>query len=373
MRTLMPLGTLTKRRAAATAVLAIALAGSVRTAENTFAAAGQTVDDARVKMNAPAMSAAVVIDDRLAWSAGFGMADVENDVAATGQTAYRIASISKTFAAISVMQLVERGLVSLDDPIQKYMPEFPPKGDTTITLRHLLTHTSGIRHYNPGEFESKDAYTSIADAIRIFRNDPLLFTPGTKYSYSTYGYNLLQGVVEKASGITYEAYLREKIWGPSGMTATVLEHPLDLVKHRARQYRKAGGPAHVENAPYADLSIKWAGGGIVSTAEDLARYHIAIDSGKLLKPDSLETMYTAMQLPDGTSTGYGLGWNVFNDDKGRPWVAHSGGAVGGTTYLLRSPERRAAVVLLCNLENAPDLKGLAVKVADAAAVQTSHK
>ena len=180
---------------------------------------------------------------------------------------------------------------------------------------------------------------------------------------STYAFNLLAGVVEAASGLTYEAYLREHVWGPAGMNSTGFEHPLDIVPHRARQYRRAGSGG-VRNAPYADLSVKWAGGGVISTVEELARFHIALDEGRLLKPETLALMYTPATLNDGTKTSYGLGWMIDTDQKGRVWISHSGGATGGTTYLLRDPKRRLAVAILCNVESAPGLREFAVQVAD---------
>jgi serine beta-lactamase-like protein LACTB, mitochondrial len=317
---------------------------------------------------APGMSIAIVTDNRIAWAEGFGLADVENDVPARANTVYRIASISKPIAATAVMQLVERGRVSLDDPIQKYVPAFPAKGEQKVTLRHLMTHTSGIRHYRDGEMESRDRYQTVADALRIFKDDPLLFTPGTKYSYSTYAYNLLAGVVETASGLTFEEYLKANIWTPAGMTATYFDHVDALIPKRAEQYVRAG--SSWRNAPYADLSNKWAGGGILSTAEDLARFHIALDQGKLLKASTLAEMYTPYRLADGSDSTYGLGWNVSKDDSGRMWVAHSGGATGGTTYLLRDPARKLAVAILCNVQNAPGLRALAIRLADEAAKAT---
>lgn len=355
-----------QRRLAGPAMCAavLTLVVSIHATAQAPAGIGRVIDEARRRMGAPGMSVAAVAGDRLAWAAGFGVADVENQVPATAETVYRVASISKTFAATAVMQLVEKGLVSLDDPIRKWVPQFPRKGDTTITLRHLLTHTSGIRHYKPGEMANPASYDSVADAIRLFKDDPLLFTPGTKYSYSTYAFNLLAGVVESASGLTYEAYLRERVWGPAGMTATRLEHPPEIVPHRARQYEKAGSNGNVRNAPYADLSVKWAGGGIISDAVDLAKYHIALDAGKLLRPETLARMYTPSVLPDGTRTEYGLGWMVFADARGRRFVGHAGGATGGTTFLLRSPERKVAVVILCNVESAGDLRALAIEIAD---------
>jgi serine beta-lactamase-like protein LACTB, mitochondrial len=332
-------------------------------AQDRFAAVGRLVAETRPALGSPGISVAVVVDDRLAWSSGYGLADVESNVPAKANTVYRIASISKTFAAICIMQLVEQGRVALDDPIQKYVPSFPPKGTAPITLRHILSHTSGIRHYSPGEMESVTTYRSIADAIKIFKDDPLLFTPGLKYSYSSYAYNLLAGVVETASGLSYEAYLDEHIFKPAGMKQSHLEHPQEIVPNRARQYVKADGEPPVFNAPYADLSIKWAGGGIISTVEDLARYHIAINQGKLLKPETLALMYTPATLTDGTKVNYGLGWMVQTDAQGRTFVAHSGGATGGTTFLWRYPAGKVAVAILCNVAGAPNLSKLAQQIA----------
>jgi len=345
------------------ALLLLVQTGAVT--QDRFAPAARLVEQARPELGAPGISVAVAVNDRLVWSTGFGLADVENRVPATGETVYRIASISKTMTATAVMQLVEQGRVSLEDPIQKYVPSFPDKGGLTITLRHLLTHTSGIRHYKAGEMENLIAFDSIADAIRIFKDDPLLFTPGTKYSYSTYGFNLLAGVVEAASGLRFGAYLQEHVWTPAGMRATRLEHPEEIVPHRARQYVKAGGRFRVANAPYADLSIKWAGGGIISTVEDLIRFHVALDEGRLLRPETLEQMYTPATLADGTRIDYGLGWMIQVDQTGRRWIFHSGGATGGTTLLLREPADRLAVALMCNVQNAGNIGALARAVVEA--------
>jgi CubicO group peptidase (beta-lactamase class C family) len=330
-------------------------------ASDAFVTAADLVEQARKDWSAPGMSVAVVVDGRLSWSRGFGLADVENEVRAAPDTVYRIASISKPLAATAVMQLVERGRISLDDPLTKHVPSFPDRG-LGITLRHLLTHTSGIRHYQDGEMDYKGHFETIEAALAVFRDDPLLFSPGTKYSYSSYAYNLLGAVVESASGLTFEAYMRENVWGPAGMTATRLEHQGEIVPKRSRQYvRSANG---VRNAPFADLSVKWAGGGMISTVEDLARFAIALDQGLLLKPETLASMYEPMTLADGTRTEYGLGWETKVDEKGRRWVAHGGGATGGSTYLLRLPEERFAVAIFANVQDAGDRRALAMKIAE---------
>lgn len=349
-------------------VLLIVVAAIAPVAQGRFAAVERMATEGHKQTGAPGLSIAVVLDERLAWSQGFGLADVENDVPARGNTVYRIASISKPIAATAVMQLVERGRVSLDDPVQKYVPAFPVKGEQQVTIRHLLTHTSGIRHYRAGEMESSREYETVEEALTIFKDDPLLFPPGTKYSYSTYAYNLLAAVVETASGLGFETYLRNNVWQPAGMDATYLDHVSQIIPRRARQYVRAG--RGVINAPLADLSNKWAGGGVLSTAEDLARFHIALDEGKLLKAETLRQMYTANRLQDGSETTYGLGWALWKDSRGQAWIGHSGGATGGTTFLVRDPARKLAVAVLCNVESAPGLGALAERIAEEA-IRTS--
>ncbi|MCA1586946.1 MAG: beta-lactamase family protein, partial [Acidobacteria bacterium] len=255
--------------------------------------------------NAPGLAVALVKDDKLAWTEGVGIADVENDVPVRPDSVFRIASISKPITATAVMQLVQKTLVRLDDPIQRYVASFPEKAGAPLTVRHLLSHTSGVRHYKDGEFDHKESYDSLERAFAIFKDDPLLFPPGEKYSYSTYGYNLLAGIVERVAGVSFEQYLDQHVWAPAEMADTRLEHPQEIVKHRVRHYVRSDG-AGLQNAPYADLSIKWAGGGMISTAADLARFHIALNKGQLLEAKTLSEMYTATTLNDGSKSSYGL-------------------------------------------------------------------
>ena len=314
----------------------------------------------RIQHHIPGMAVAVVVHDSLIWEEGFGLADVENRVPVRPEAVFRIASISKPIAAVAVMQLVEQGKVSLDDEIQQYVPSFPPKR-WPVTLRHIMTHTSGIRHYRPGEFEMKRSFESLAEAITIFKDDPLLFRPGTRYSYSTYAYNLLAGVVETAAQMSFERYLQEHVWWPAGMRRTYLEHPRAIVPYRVRQYVLVNEDS-LTNAPYADLSIKWAGGGMISTVGDLARFHIALDREILLKRSTQKLMYTSFVLPDGQETNYGLGWRLWTDDRGNRWIGHTGGATGGTTVFIRRPEIGFAVIIFANVQRAR-LRPLAFELA----------
>ena len=271
---------------------------------------------------------------------------------------FRLASISKPIAATAVLQLVERGLVALEDPIQRFVPSFPRKPEGEIRIRHLLTHTSGIRHYRGNEMNSREAYPTVERALAVFKDDPLLFAPGEQYSYSTYAYNLLAGVVESASGQSFDEYLRANVFAPAGMTSTYLERPQEVILARVQQYVRGAAPGSWFHAPYVDLSVKWAGGGMIASALDIARFDIALNSGRLLKPDTLERMYTSARLNSGAATGYGFGWMI-STNEGRLRVAHSGGATGGTTFLLREPKSRVASVLLANLDDVPRLRDLA--------------
>lgn len=337
--------------------LGLLLLASPLAAQDRFAEAARVAEQVRQELGAPALSVAVVSDGHLAWSAGFGLADVENQVGATPNTVYRIASVSKPIGAIAVMQLVEQGRVHPDDPVSRYLP-FPH----SVTLRQIMTHTSGIRHYRAGENPTMQRYESVAEAITIFKNDPLEFAPGTGVRYSTYAYNMLAGVVEAASGLPFERYMNERILEPAGMTQTYLEYAERLVPHRARLYVRSGD-GELRNAGYADLSSKWTGGGIISTVEDLARLVIALDAGKLLRPQTESQMHVAGKLANGTPVEYGMGWELSTDDVGRRFVDKYGAGTGGGAYLLRLPARKFAVAILFNIGGAGNIRERARRIA----------
>lgn len=318
---------------------------------------------ARTAMRIPGISVAVVERDKLIFTMSDGFADLENQTPAAAHTLWRIASVSKPIAATAAMQLVEQGKLKLDEPIWTYVPWYPRKGANIITVRHVLTHTSGIRHYDyeAGEKESTEYFPTVEAGSHIHGVDrePLKFTPGSRYLYSSYAFLLVAGFVESAGGLSFEGYLKENVFGPAGMTTARLDRNRDLIPHRARFYRKTDSGTSVVNAPFVDVSYKWAAGGILATATDLANYAIALDTGKLLSAPSLKATYADHKLTDGSSTAYGLGWHIATDKSGRFWAEHSGGATGGAAYLLRAPSEGVAIALLCNLERPGELKKLA--------------
>jgi serine beta-lactamase-like protein LACTB, mitochondrial len=314
------------------------------------------------KEDIPGLSLAVVMDRQLRWSNGYGLADVENFVPAKASTVYRLGSISKPITATAVMQLVERGKLDLDSPVQKYCSVFPRK-PWPITSRELLGHLGGIRHYNEKEqrVEYTEHFDSVASGLAVFKDDPLLAEPGTQFHYSSFGYNLLGCVVEGASGQSFVDYIRENIFVPAGMDHMQVDSVFALIPNRARGYT-LGNDGSLHNSELMDSSYKIPSGGLCSTALDLARFAIAIETGKLLKPETLAEMFTPVKTRDGKETEYGFGWGI-GQLNGARTVGHSGGQSGVSTFLLLLPEKGLAVAVMCDLEGAK-IQALARSVAE---------
>lgn len=303
--------------------------------------------DTMAALRIPGAQIAVIKDGELVWSEGFGLADVEQQVPVTPITRFRIASISKSVTAIGLGLLVQEGKVDLDQPVQRYVPDFPLKR-WPVTVRQVAGHIAGIRHYNDGEFESMRPYPTVHEGLAIFAGDSLLFEPGTRYSYSSYGWNLISAVIEGASGESFLPFMERRVFGPMGMTRTIPEYPDSIIPWRARAYVHADSLSPAQNAPYVDNSYKWAGGGFLSTAEDLARLGRNLLDGKVLRPETRDLLWTSQKLKDGSETGYGIGWRTTRDAAGRRRVGHTGGAMGGTSNLVIYPDQRLVLALIVN-------------------------
>lgn len=298
----------------------------------------------------PGLSIAVAVEGKVVWSEGFGFADLENRVAVTPATKFRIASISKALTASAVGKLVQEGRLDLDATVQRYVPSFPEKR-WPVTVREVGGHLAGIRHYRGDEFASAVPYDDVVDALEIFQNDTLLFEPGTRYSYSTYGWNLMSAVIQGASGVPFLRYMRENVIDPLGLRGTVAEHVDSIIPFRARFYER-GEDGRIVNAPYVNNSNKWAGGGYLSTAEDMVLYGSAYFRSDFLEPATVELLWTPQHTNDGESTGYGIGWSSGERPGGggrRVW--HTGGAMGGSTILMIYPEERVVVSILTNVSS----------------------
>jgi serine beta-lactamase-like protein LACTB len=313
------------------------------------------VESWRSQSGAPALSLAVVVDNLLTFSKGYGLADLEKKIPATNDTVYRLASLTKSLTATVVMQLLEQGKLDLDAPIQKYCPAFPEK-QWPVTARHLLTHLAGIRHNTWSETRSTQHFANINDSINVFKDDALLSEPGTKYSYSTQGYVLLGCAIEGASGMPYLEYLDERIFKPAGMTKTALDDSNLNVPNRAVGYRKGlfglswlSWLRGVHEAPPHDTSIKVPAGGLLSTVDDMARFSIALMGGQLVQPETLTKMWTKPKTRDGQESEYGFGF-LIAEKNGQQRVFNDGSQAGTRTFLFLIPEKKFAVCLMTNLE-----------------------
>ncbi len=309
----------------------------------------------------PGISVAVASKGRIVFSQGAGSVDLDNLVPATGTSVYNIGSVSKVITAVAILELVEQGKISLDDPIQKYVPSFPDKG-APITLKHLLTHTSGIRHYRKTDFpptedtENQRPFATFEEAIKIFKDDPILFKPGEYYSYSSYAVNLLQGVIEKATGLPFEDFMRQSVWIPAAMLNTSFDVPERIVPHRAKSYRIEKGRAL--NYYYNDLTYKFASGGMISTVDDLVRLGTALNHGQLLKPETLALMYKSQMDPvlhyqEGgppirEDFQQGLLWRIQKDEAGRTFIYHCGSVKAFNACLVNYPDEDLVVALAVN-------------------------
>jgi len=300
----------------------------------------------------PGISIAVVQDGALVWSQGFGMADLENFVPATAATLFRLGSISKPITATAILQLSERGKLDLDAEVQKYCPAFPKK-EWPITTRELLGHLGGIRHYNPDgkndiPEDSAKHFANMEESLQIFAGDALVAKPGTKFHYSTYGYTVLGCILEGAASEKYVDYVKENVFEPAGMGETQADNFFAVVPHRSRWYHKDKSGV-VLNAGVLDSSYKIPGGGLISSADDMARFEIAIMANKLLNPATREVMWAAQKAADGSQNGYALGWGT-QKKYGLALVEHTGGQQGTSTSIILVPERRAGIVVLANID-----------------------
>ena len=305
------------------------------------------VEDTMGVLGAPGASICVMRDGEVIWSHAFGMADLEQRVPVTTETRFRVGSVSKAMTSVALGRLVEDGLLDLDAPVQHYVPRFPAKR-YPVTVRQVAGHLAGIRHYLTGEFENQKHYASPTEGIEMFAADSLLFEPGMRFEYSSHGYVLLAAVIEGASGRPYLEYMRSAVLDPAGMTHTAAEHPDSIIAGRGRYYTRADSTGPIVNAPYVDNTYKWASGGFLSTAEDLARFGDRLLSGGLLRAETVALLWTPMRTADGTPTDYGIGWSVEQDSLGHRRVRHSGGSVGGTAHLIIYPDERVVVAVLVN-------------------------
>ena len=258
------------------------------------------------------------------------------------------------------MLLWQQGKLDLDAPVQKYCPAFPAR-DTPITTRQVLGHLAGIRHYksdsqdDPEVGNTKHFENPIEGGLHFFKDDPLLDKPGVAFHYTTHGFTLAGCVVEGSSHERYVEFVVKNVFRPADMTHTRTDDRYALIPYRTRFYQKDKSGA-VVNADFLDSSYKIPGGGWLSSAEDMAKFEVALLQDTIVQRSTRDRMWTSLKTADGKETGYGQGWGI-GKDGGVLTVGHSGGQQGTSTDIVMAPERKAGVVVLMNLEggNASDL------------------
>lgn len=305
------------------------------------------IDTLMASQHVPGMQIAVSVKGKTIWTESFGYADLEHRTPVWPSTKMRVGSLSKTFTSVALGKLAEEGKLDLDLPVQHYVSYFPEK-EYPLTTRQVAGHIAGIRDYRGNEFYSSKRYESVKEALDIFKDDELVFKPGEKYMYTSFGWNLVSAVIEGAAGVSFLDYMQENVLDPLELTATIPDKIDPVISQRTSYYEK-NKQGEIINAPYVDNSNKWAGGGFLSTAEDLLKFGNAMLYDDYLKEGTIKMLWQSQQTSDGKDTHYGLGWFDGSSPQGIYWVGHSGGSVGGTTQFIIYPEYEIVVAITSNL------------------------
>lgn len=291
--------------------------------------------------------AAYSVDGEIKWINSSGYACKKELVPFSDSTQTRIASISKSMTAVAVMQLVEKSLIELDVPIQKYLPEFPRKQKGEITVRQLLAHTSGISQYqDKKEVQNTLSYATLAEVMQVFQDRPLLFEPGSQYFYTSYGYVILGRIIESVSGNSYQKYMKAHIFEKAGMKHTNVEKYGQEYTHKSCLYHM--GKNKAREAKANNLSNRIPAGGYQSTIKDILNFGEALLEGKFIGEDTFRTMLES-QAVEYKGNKYGLGWYLYGPAPDENVViGHEGGQTGCTSQLMIIPKTKTVIVVLSN-------------------------
>jgi len=294
----------------------------------------------------PGMAISVSQKGKMIWSEGFGFSDVDAKKAVNASsTQFRVASISKTLTALAMAKLVDDNKLDFDASLYTYVPDFPKK-KYDFTVRQIGGHIAGIRHYNGNEF-LLNKKMSIVEGLDVFKNDSLLFEPGTNYQYSTYGWNLLSVVVQNAAGEDYNEYMKRVVFYPLQMKNTSLGYSDKEMPNRTLFYVKENG--QIKIGPPVSNEFKAAGGGFISTSEDLLLFGNEIINPKTVSKTAIAELVKPQQTSTRKNTKYGIGVGIANVKNNVLRYSHSGGGMGATAYLLMYPEKDMVICILTNL------------------------
>jgi len=335
----------------------------------------QIVRAGLAEQNLPGLSVAVGAGGEIVWAEGFGWADLEKRVRVEPDTRFRIGTASTALTSAAVGLLMEKDRLTLDETIQTYVPEFPEK-QWPVTLRQVMGHVAGVRSDGGDEGPLFSVRCERpADALQYFKDRPLLFEPGTQYRYSNYGWILVSAAIEDVTNEPFLSFMRTQIFAPLGMDHTQADSATEPIPDRATFYfpRFAANPRYGPDLMRPlDYSCYAGSSAFLSTPSDLVRFALAINSGKLLQPATVQRLQTPQKLPSGEETGYGLGWDletVALAGKDTHIVGADGDSLGGmVASLMTFPERGLVVSVISNISYA-DTFGVGVKIAQAFAEQ----
>jgi CubicO group peptidase (beta-lactamase class C family) len=306
---------------------------------------------------APGLSVAIAAKGKLVWSESCGFADRARRIPVTRTTQFRVGSVSKPFTAATALRLAQQGQLDVDADIRRYVPAFPPSRPR-VTVRQLGGHLGGIRHYQGGaEAVNRKHYRSLAESLTVFIDDPLVAEPGTRFAYSSYGFNLLGAAVESAAGVSFARAVRQTLLAPLGLRQT----SVGGVARGGTRFYEVTNDRRAVSAPPIDLSDRYPSGGFLSSAEDLVRLGLGVTDRRFLNAASQKLLFTSQRTTGGATTGYGFGFEVHPSPFGVV-AGHTGNVVGGTSFVLIHPKTRVIVALTTNIgfvtaSHPPDLAG----------------
>jgi len=310
----------------------------------------------------PGLSVSVSMGNKVIYSNAFGLQDVEQNVPATTDTKYRIGSLAKLFTATTFIKQISKGIFREDSKVSEFIPGLPLNYQF-ITLSQLASHTSGVRHYTRNEILTKNTveYKKLEDGLSRFINDTLLFSPGEKYLYSSYGYILLGAALENITHESFNMLVQNEIFRPARMRATLPERLEDESSKSVFYY-----PANMDSLTIAsgdNYSYKWPAGGYLSTPTDLVKFGSALLDEKIIDKQSLHLLFESKKTTKGKETGSGYGFRIGTDSRGRKVVHHGGVSEGARAFLLLYPDEKLSIAICANIFLAPLFEGEAETIA----------
>jgi CubicO group peptidase (beta-lactamase class C family) len=298
--------------------------------------------------NSPGATVLIAKDDKIIYRKAFGMANLELNVPMKPESVFKLASITKQFTSVAILILMEQGKLSLQDPLSKYIADFPRGNE--ITLHHLLNHTSGIKDYTRiPELRSKTRLDmSPEELISTFKNLPLEFNPNEKYDYNNSGYVLLGYIIEQLSGMSYGDFIEKNIFDKLGMKNSYYADTYKIIPNRACGYQLYEDD--YENAEYMSPTFPYSAGSLMSTVDDMFLWYKAIHQNTLISEKSKQLAFTNHTLTDGKHNNYGYGWFI-NELAGMKTLEHTGGINGFSTSGIYVPDKNCYAIVLTNLDD----------------------